>query len=159
MNIQSIRRLEDGLRQAFPQAQLPADWQIVPEPCPPGMSGDITVNCFRFARFFKSAPDAVAEKTLELLEADPEVSQAERVKAFVNISLRAEALCRDTIGSVSAILEEGKLPEAARKRILVEYSAELRIGQSCELFFGQEGERFFLKTGGVKPLFRIVIDY
>ncbi len=123
MNIQSIRRLENQLRLAFPQAQLPADWQIVPEPCPPGMSGDITVNCFRFARFFKSAPDAVAEKTLELLAADPEVRKAERVKAFVNISLSAEALCRDTIGNVSALLEEGKLPEAARKRILVEYSA------------------------------------
>ena len=32
MNLQCIRRLEDQLRQAYPQAQLPADWQIVPEP-------------------------------------------------------------------------------------------------------------------------------
>ncbi len=45
------------------------------------------------------------------------------------------------------------------KRILVEYSAELRLGGSYELFYGQRDERFFLKAGGEKPLFRIVIDY
>lgn len=44
-------------------------------------------------------------------------------------------------------------------RILVEYSAELRQGCRYELSYGQEGERFFLKSGGDKPLFRIVIDY
>ena len=45
------------------------------------------------------------------------------------------------------------------KRILVEYSAELRLGASYELLYGQQGERFFLKAGGDKPLFRIVMDY
>ena len=45
------------------------------------------------------------------------------------------------------------------KRIVVEYSAELRLGNSYELFYGQEGERFFLKAGDEKPLFRIVMDY
>ena len=44
-------------------------------------------------------------------------------------------------------------------RILVEYSAELRLGNRYELLYGQEGDRFFLKTGGEKPLFRIVMDY
>ena len=44
-------------------------------------------------------------------------------------------------------------------RILVEYSAELRPGLSYELLYGQDGNRFFLKTGGDKPLFRIVMDY
>ena len=44
-------------------------------------------------------------------------------------------------------------------RILVEYSAELRCGCSYELLYGREGERFYLRTGGDKPLFRIVMDY
>ena len=44
-------------------------------------------------------------------------------------------------------------------RILVEYSAELRLGSRYELLYGQEGDRFYLKTGGEKPLFRIVMDY
>ena len=123
MNFQCIHRLENNLRQAFPSAQIPAGWQIVPEQCPAGMTGDITVNCFRFARFFKAAPDAVAGKTEELLKNDPEVQSVERVKAFVNLTLKADALFRDTAGNVPAILEEGKLPAEARKRILIEYSA------------------------------------
>ena len=123
MNLQSMLRLEENLRLVFPQSQLPAGWQIVPEQCPPGMTGDITVNCFRFARFFKSAPDAVAEKTAELLLTDPDVRNVERIKAFVNITLRPEALFRDTVGNVRALLDEGRLDPEARKRILIEYSA------------------------------------
>ena len=73
MNFHCIRRLENELRQVFPQAQIPAGWQIQPEQCPAGMNGDITVNCFRFARFFKTAPDAAAGKAEELLKNDPDV--------------------------------------------------------------------------------------
>ncbi len=50
---------------------------------------------------------------------------------------------------------EGRDP----RRILVEYSAELRLGQSYELLYGQEGDRFYLKTAGDKPHFRIVMDF
>ena len=123
MNLQCIRRLEKQLQAAFPQAQIPADWSIAPEQCPADMSGDVTVNCFRFARIFKAAPDMVAEKTVELLNADPEVLKAERIKAFVNITLKADALFRDTVGNIPVLLQEGQLPQSARKRILIEYSA------------------------------------
>ena len=123
MNLQCIRRLEKQLQAAFPQAQIPADWSIAPEQCPADMSGDVTVNCFRFARIFKAAPDMVAEKTVELMNADPEVLKAERIKAFVNITLKADALFRDTVGNIPALLQEGQLPQNARKRILIEYSA------------------------------------
>ena len=123
MNLQSIRRLELSLQKIYSSAQPPSGWQIIPEQCPAGMNGDVTVNCFRFARLLKTAPDAVAEKAVELLRADPDVQSVERVKAFVNITLRSEALFRDTVGSVSALLEEGVLPPAARRRILIEYSA------------------------------------
>ena len=44
-------------------------------------------------------------------------------------------------------------------RILVEYSAELRLHESYELLYGQVDDRFYLKTGGDKPMFRIVMDY
>lgn len=123
MNLQCIRRLEKQLQTVFPQAQIPADWSIAPEQCPADMSGDVTVNCFRFARIFKAAPDMVAEKTVELLNADPEVLKAERIKAFVNITLKADALFRDTVGNIPVLLQEGQLPQNARKRILIEYSA------------------------------------
>lgn len=60
-------------------------------------------------------------------------------------------------------LAENLSPAAAAGRdpakIIVEYSAELLLNQEVELLYGQEGERFFMKTGGAKPLFRLVMDY
>ncbi len=61
----------------------------------------------------------------------------------------------DLADNLSPAAREGRDPV----RILVEYSAELRLDCSYELLYGREGERFFLKTGGDKPLFRIVMDY
>ena len=44
-------------------------------------------------------------------------------------------------------------------KITVEYSAEMLLNREYELLYGQTENRFYLKTGGDKPLFRIVIDY
>ena len=96
MQIKAIDALRPKLAEAFPSAQIPDGWAITPEQCPEGMEGDITVNCFRFARIFKTSPDAVAEKIVELLKNDPDVKDAAKVKAFVNVTLNAEALFRDT---------------------------------------------------------------
>lgn len=123
MQIKAIDALRPKLAEAFPSAQIPDGWAITPEQCPEGMEGDITVNCFRFARIFKTSPDAVAEKIVELLKNDPDVKDAAKVKAFVNVTLNAEALFRDTAASVEHILAEAALPETARRRIVVEYSA------------------------------------
>ena len=49
------------------------------------MEGDITVNCFRFARFLKQAPDKIAEAAVEFLSSHPDVEKAEKIKAFVNL--------------------------------------------------------------------------
>ena len=60
-------------------------------------------------------------------------------------------------------LAENLSPAAAEGRdpvgILVEYAAELRLGGPYELLYGQFENRFYLKTGGEKPLFRIIMDY
>ena len=61
----------------------------------------------------------------------------------------------DLADNLCPFASEGRDP----KRILVEYSAELRLGESYELLYGLEGERFFLKSSGDKPHFRIVMDY
>ena len=45
------------------------------------------------------------------------------------------------------------------KRIIAEYSSELLLGEKCEILWGSEGERFFIRSGGDKPSFRIVADY
>ena len=123
MNLKCIQNLQAALMDAFPGAVLPENWQIAVEQCPPGMEGDITINCFRFVKLFKNAPDKVADKVCELLAADPDVKKAEKVKAFVNVTLNAAALFRDTVGNVPAIMQEGILPEKDQRRILIEYSA------------------------------------
>ena len=61
----------------------------------------------------------------------------------------------DLADNLCSAAQSGRDP----KRILVEYSAELRMDQSYELLFGLEGDRFFLKAEADKPLFRIVMDY
>lgn len=123
MILPCVSRLARQLRTAFPQSRLPARWQIVPEPCPEEMHGDITVNCFRLARLFRTAPESVAEQAAAILNADPDVKSAERIKAFVNVTLHSAALCRDTVGDLTALMSQALLPEEARRRILVEYSA------------------------------------
>ena len=123
MKLQCISRLEQNLLTAFPAAKLPEGIHLSPELCPPGMEGDITINCFRMTRYFGTKPDALAEKAAELLQGDPDVSAAASIKGFVNVTLKAAALFRDTVADVQAILEEGALPEQERKRIVIEYSA------------------------------------
>ena len=61
----------------------------------------------------------------------------------------------DLVDNLSPAALSGRDPA----RIIVEYSAELRLNGEYELLYGQVENRFYLKTGGEKPLFRIVMDY
>jgi arginyl-tRNA synthetase len=109
------------LKGAFPNAvEEPA---IVPERCPDNMNGDLTINCFRFARALKAAPDPVAEAAAAFLAGHPDIESVERVKAFVNVTLTAGAAHRRTSADIGGVLAAGILEEPARQRILVEYSA------------------------------------
>lgn len=123
MNFQCINDLEKKLAADFPQAQLPSDWEIEPELCPADMNGDITINCFRFAKFFKLAPDKVADSVIGFLSSHPDVEKTEKVKAFVNLSLKPGAIFRDSVSDINNLLESAKLPGGKQKKILVEYSA------------------------------------
>ena len=100
--------------------KFPAGTVITAERCPAGMEGDVTVNCFRFARFC-GAPDKAAQAAVEFLQQHPDVEQAVAVKAFVNVTLKADALCRDTLANPAALMAQAKVP--APKKILIEYSA------------------------------------
>ncbi len=120
---QVIADLQKYLSSEYPQAVLPTDWAIIPERCPAGMAGDLTVNVFRFAKFFGQAPPVLANKVLEYLSSHKEVVNAELIKAFVNITLTPEAVYRDTVATEGKLLQAATLPESAQRRILVEYSA------------------------------------
>ena len=53
----------------------------------------------------------------------PKSSRRKPSRRFVNIVLKPGALFRDSLADINALLDTAKLPEAARKSIVVEYSA------------------------------------
>ncbi len=120
MSYQFVADLEAFLRGKF--EKFPAEPVIGTERCPAGMQGDLTINCFRFARFCGN-PAQAAEAVAEFLRGHADVESADVVKAFVNVTLKAAAIHRDTVAAVDRLLEAGKLPEHARRRVLIEFSA------------------------------------
>jgi len=120
MGYRFVADLEAFLRGKF--EKFPEGNVIAPEACPAGMAGDLTVNCFRFAKACGN-PMAAAQEVAAFLSAHPDVERVETVKAFVNVTLKAAALHRDSVADVGALLESAKLPDGERKRILVEFSA------------------------------------
>jgi arginyl-tRNA synthetase len=113
-------------------ADLKAHWQaekgvddieLATEACPPHMTGDVTLNCFRLAKPLKGNPMQIAAEAVEYLKNHDDVKDAEAVKAFVNFTLTEAALFRDTLGDQNALEQSVLLPEGDRKRVLIEYSA------------------------------------
>jgi arginyl-tRNA synthetase len=96
---------------------------IQPEICPDSMNGELTVNCFRLARPLKMKPDAIADQVLNFLSAHSDIEKTEKVKAFVNFNIKADALYRDTLSDIDSLMKETKLNETAQRKFLVEYSA------------------------------------
>ena len=120
MKLRCIGDFSSWLLQNNPGNKTKDGWKIVPELCPQGMTGDVTVNCFRFAGMFGKNPVQLAGEAAEYFRKHEDVKEAEAVKAFVNITLKPEALYRDTVADLSALFAEGTLPEAERRRILIE---------------------------------------
>jgi len=100
-----------------------AQVDIVPELCPPGMAGDLTVNCFRLAKPCRQPPVPLAGTVAAFLAAHPDVARVECIKAFVNLTLKPEALFRDSVSDPDALLRDALLPEEQRRRVLIEFSA------------------------------------
>ena len=123
MKLRCIADFSAELLQKNPENKTKPGWCIVPELCPQGMSGDVTVNCFRFAGMFGKRPDQLAAEAVDYFRAHDDVASAEAVKAFVNITLKPGALYRDTVADMQALFDEGLLAGPDRRRVLIEYSA------------------------------------
>ncbi|MBN1864395.1 MAG: arginine--tRNA ligase [Victivallales bacterium] len=119
MALRCVEDLRVFICEAFGLESL----QIPSGPCPAGMGGDITVNCFRLAGETKSNPMELATRSAEYLSGHQDVEKAEAVKAFVNILVKPEALHRDSLADVDTLLAEARLPDDLQRKILVEYSA------------------------------------
>ncbi len=122
MNYRCLDDLKNFLAGAYPEIKT-GEWDIVPETCPAEMEGDITVNCFRFAKIFRKSPDEIAQKSVEFLSSHADVEKSEKIKAFVNVTLKGGALHRDTVGNFAGIMEACKFPAEKRRKVLVEFSA------------------------------------
>lgn len=108
---------------ALPSAQLPEDFVIEAEICPQGMTGDITLNTFRFARLLGMKPDEAADAVAGILNLHNDVETCERIKGFVNLTLTPAALMRDAVGEFSALMNETLLSPSKRQKISIEFSA------------------------------------
>jgi len=119
MNFKCIYDLTEYL-----SLQMEGDGLVIePEMCPADMNGDITVNCFRFARLMKKNPMELACVVVDFLQKHEDVERVERVKAFVNITIQPEGLHRDTVADISRILDNVVLTDNLKKKILIEFSA------------------------------------
>lgn len=96
-------------------------FSIQPEICPPSMNGELTVNCFRLAQVLKTKPEMIAQTVFEFLNSHTDVLAVEKVKAFVNFSLKTETLFRDTLANPKQLLAAAKVTD--KKHYLIEYSA------------------------------------
>jgi len=114
-----IKDLEAWLKQEHGAADLAIEYEETPS----DMEGDITVNCFRFAKALKANPMELAGKVRGYLESHPDVESVACVKAFVNTILKSAALYRDTVAATDALLASVALPADQRRRIVIEYSA------------------------------------
>jgi len=120
MNFQCLDDLSAHLHHDAAQGAPPV---ILPELCPEGMDGDLTVNCFRAAKDFHLNPMALADQAVAFLGSHPDVEKVDKVKAFVNLRLKAAALHRQTAAAAAALATDKVIPDAERSKILVEYSA------------------------------------
>ncbi|MBP5532238.1 MAG: arginine--tRNA ligase [Lentisphaeria bacterium] len=115
-----IRDLQKYLAAEFPR--FAEGTCIEPVPCPAGQDGDYTINFFKLAPQVGN-PMAAAEKAAAFLASHDEVEAATAVKAFVNVTVKAETLLRETAAQPDELLKRALLPEAERRRILIEFSA------------------------------------
>ena len=115
-----ISDLQNYLAAEFPR--FAPGTPIDATPCPAGQEGDFTINFFKLASCVGN-PMAAAGKAAEFLASHTEVESAVAVKAFVNVTVKPEALLRVTAADPEALLAKALLPEAERKKILIEFSA------------------------------------
>ena len=115
-----IKDLENFLRGKF--ANYPSTNAISLEPCPAGQEGDFTINCFKIGKFCGN-PMVAAQTTVEFLSSHEDIEQAVAVKAFVNITVKAASIHAGSSADIPTLLENCKLPESERKKILIEFSA------------------------------------
>jgi len=96
--------------------------EILPEICPQGMKGDLTINCFKLIKALRGKPDDISNKVFEFFDKESDVISVEKVKAFVNIVLTPIALHQSSVAQIANLLAP-PIDKDSAKKILIEFSA------------------------------------
>lgn len=86
--------------------------------------GDYAFPCFRLAKEFRKAPDAISAEIAEKLQKNPMFESVENVNAYVNIKIKRTDFIKDVIED--AVLKGDsftKSNEGEGKKVLVDYSS------------------------------------
>ena len=86
--------------------------------------GDYAFPCFRLAKEFRKAPDAIAAEIAEKLQKNPMFESVDNVNAYVNIKIKRTDFIKDVIED--AVLKGDsftKSNEGEGKKVLVDYSS------------------------------------
>ena len=123
LNFEFLEILRTELAAECGIALTPEIPPFYPETPPQGMKGDIALNCFKMARFFKDKPENIALKVKTILSSRDEITFAESIKGFVNLEIKPEYLHRTVNSDIEKLIKSAEVPENEKKRIVVEYSA------------------------------------
>jgi arginyl-tRNA synthetase len=119
MKFSFVSDLEGFLQDTFEVSEV----SVATDLCPPHFEGDVTVNCFLLAKVLRRNPMQIAQQVAEFLANHEDVAKAEAIKAFVNVTVAGGAVMRDTVADEAALLGAVSLPEAERRKVLIEFSA------------------------------------
>ncbi|MCJ8329377.1 MAG: arginine--tRNA ligase [Lentisphaeria bacterium] len=119
----------NDLRGFWLETKSVEDFELTAELCPENdspdsaISGHLTINCFRLAKALKGNPMQLAQEANDYLSKHEDIASTELIKAFVNVTLKPEALFRDTVADSHALLTSVKLSDSVLRKVLIEYSA------------------------------------
>ena len=103
---------------------LGADVQATLAPPTRAGSGDLAMACHPLARFFRKAPNVIAEELADVVASHPLVASVEPVSGFLNINLNWTSVAQETLKWGAS--DEGALGFSnalAGQRVLVEFSS------------------------------------
>ena len=93
--------VENAIREAFPEAEVPKDIAGLLEVPPDSAMGDYAFPCFRLSKALRMGPPQIAEK-LRLAVNAPGVAEAKTQGGYLNFFFDRTAFAKNVLDSVLA---------------------------------------------------------
>ena len=115
--------VEDAIRQAFPQAQVPGDIAGLLEIPPDSAMGDYAFPCFRLSKALRMGPPQIADTLQKHINA-PQVAEARTQGGYLNFFFNRTAFASQVLASVlSADGRWGASDEGKGKTVCIDFSS------------------------------------